>query len=354
MTTIYGLVEKFSFTRYSGLGISVREDHAPLNAIVGDIRDSTVGIEFTQPEGSIQVGDVKLITHDIYLDLHHKLKEHNEIVILDDEETYRAYAHLINELQDDKIPPLDRFKKAKKAGYLYKAQRDEIIARNVKESKLDHAFVGAYHAYSLHTQHGFNDVYIEGPSNLEEVKQSINWEIAFATDESSLRNIILRYDLVRIGDLSGQVREELEKDSNEIRSLERYNNLFETGRLTKTNRDPDFIGAWVQGTVPAQGYFEIYIDESSDGIAKGMIIDGNGDATFEGSFQGDSVEFTKIYTEPFMQTYLPGEIYYRGERKYKYYFGQFTSAVSPRLIGSFALSRYDPKSGARILNATKI
>lgn len=92
--------------------------------------------------------------------------------------------------------------------------------------------------------------------------------------------------------------------------MERFFRLVKTGRLTQAT--PDYVGIW-DCTHPSKGYFEVFVESSSNGNITGKIVDCLGDATFSGRITSDGIKFVKNYTVHDGNIFH-GDINYRGER----------------------------------------
>ncbi len=98
----------------------------------------------------------------------------------------------------------------------------------------------------------------------------------------------------------------------ERESLERAIRLIEQGRII-LDRTPDYVGIW-DICFPSKGYFEMFVEDHSDGIFSGKIEDRLGTAKFEGIITPTDLNFVKRYVVS-EETAIQEPIEYKAKRE---------------------------------------
>ena len=170
----------------------------------------------------------------------------------------------------------DEYIEAIVARKIHEIDRDNALLRAIKSNSIDIAVAGIGHAdywmantYEIAKKFG---VTFNGCSTERPARQIPHWkgQTIFTKDD----------------------KPDLESAFERV-CLERTCKAIETGRLT--NKVPDMVGTWDVHD-PYRGYFELFIDKTKQGFS-GEIVDGLGEADFEGRISDGEMQFVKRYRE---------------------------------------------------------
>lgn len=363
MVKVYGLMEKLHLHRWGIIPVDVKEEHPDLWKVVESIENSRVGVELFEKalrEQPVKLGKLNVLIQQIYLDLYKKLKDKNEICFLDDES---AYVEMDDLIVDENASKLEKFKANIKSNYIYYIKRDNLITEQIRKQNPDFIFVGGAHAYNMYKRRGADGVLIEVPVNKGEVIRDVNMAFDYASSEEGLEAHLstippLNYSLFGINDLPPDITEELEGEISSLLGLGRLYNLITKGRISSEDRTPDFIGTWTSASrirVPAEGFFEIYLDNfrKDTGLIEGTIKDYLGDAEFNGHIRNSEIFLIKEYTKRFNVDGgpVPGRIVFEGCNKGNLYIGQYRAVEVPDVNGEFILVKQKPGIEQRIIES---
>lgn len=306
---IYGIVEKTTFYRLGIIPVEVKRDHSELISRASQLKGKRVGLELIENFENVEVPEITI--PEIYKNLHENLKSKNEIVFLDDRELYEKCQGLLKRY-DSERNVIEKFKLHIEIDYISLCKRNEEIIRKINQNDLDAAFIGGAHAYDFHKKHKDKGrVFLEVPSNLEEVAEKIDRAFLTAIDDQMLDDLLdllpsLVYRIYDVEELPE--KQEFEEEVSKFPAIERLYNLISKGRFEpEIEKKPDYIGSWSLSIldIPLRGFFEVYLDEQ-------LIKDCVGDARFDGKIDEKNARFSKKYFKSFSLFGGPikEEIYY--------------------------------------------
>lgn len=106
----------------------------------------------------------------------------------------------------------------------------------------------------------------------------------------------------------------------ERESLERAIRLIGQGRII-LDRTPDYVGIW-DIHFPSKGYFEMFVEDQSNGRVSGKIEDCLGTARFEGIITPTDLNFVKQYVVS-EETTIQEPIEYKAKKEGQEYHGHY-------------------------------
>jgi hypothetical protein len=172
----------------------------------------------------------------------------------------------------------------KRAQYIHQIERDESLLKAIIDSDVGVAIVSK----------GHSDQWFR---NSEAIKEKNGLTIDSYAADLPIKGAVTRHstfvpcELKRSEQLSKN-EEDHPTDANI--HLERVIRFLDTGSFSDS--EPDYVGIWDVPN-PYHGYFEMFITSKQDDTLIGRLVDGLGEASFDGEMTDEGFAFTKTYEE---------------------------------------------------------
>jgi hypothetical protein len=308
MTIVYGLTEETQFSGILGidLALGIKEDFSEILNIAQIVKRKKVVLEQnpTQPLSDIVIDEehrITLKTPQIYQELYERLNADNNVVFLEDDNSYKPFADEMKLAFSTSLSPSQRYRHNILGNHFYFCTRDARLKQKIRSENPDIAFIGGAHAYNLHLE-GHRPVFMDIPVNADEVTTALNRfmeDMTSPEDEKEfLDALTIEHEVLPTDQIPPHFLASLDADRDILKGIKRTYNCLTNGRI-EGSKTPDFVGTWNLRDIPAQGYFELYITKNVNGRIQGTILDFLGDSEFEGTLKNGTLRFEKTYTKPF-------------------------------------------------------
>lgn len=251
----------------------------------------------------------------------------HEIVFLEDKETLFKYNEAVIKLQKQKLRKtrLSRNKREDSLDFFRRElevikaiYREMVNARQIHEVERDDKLLDATRNLDVAiVGKGHSDYWVLNRDKLNIDIDGYTTDVPIKRDGN---NVHMKFTQ----DATPDPRQAYDRES-----IARSIRLLEKGRVT-TRDDPQYVGIW-STLNPFEGYFEMFVEESSGNKVSGTIEDCIGSATFEGIRTNKEFNFVKRYSNSTTQA-LQGDIYYIARKVGEGFSGYF--GLLPARIGS--------------------